>query len=165
MRSKDIEAIRDIALKRFQLRINGIHGIRHWERVRENAVYLARHNDADVFVCETFAYIHDCCRGTDRNDPDHGERAAAFAETLRGDFLTLSDQSFELLRFACAHHEKGQLSENPTIGACWDADRLDLGRVWKRPKEKYLSTAQAKLESVREWAYKRGRGQKATIDA
>jgi uncharacterized protein len=32
------------------------------------------------------------------------------------------------------------VSEHPTIGTCWDADRLDLGRVGARPDPKYMST-------------------------
>ena len=36
------------------------------------------------------------------------------------------------------------MSEHPTIGTCWDADRLDLGRVGIVPQPKFMSTAFAK---------------------
>ena len=45
-----------------------------------------------------------------------------------------------------------------TVITCWDADRLDLGRVRKRPNPKYLCTEFAKQKSTIEWAYKRSLG-------
>ncbi|MBB6018173.1 hypothetical protein HNQ04_003450 [Deinococcus radiopugnans ATCC 19172] len=32
-------------------------------------------------------------------------------------------------QWACKHHASGQTTDEPTLGACWDADRLDLPRV------------------------------------
>lgn len=37
-------------------------------------------------------------------------------------------------------HDKGETTTDPTIGCCWDADRLDLGRVGKKPDPAYMST-------------------------
>ena len=37
-------------------------------------------------------------------------------------------------------HTHGQLIDEPTIGTCWDADRLDLGRVGTEPEARYMST-------------------------
>jgi hypothetical protein len=34
----------------------------------------------------------------------------------------------------------GQLSDDPTIGTCWDADRLDLVRVGTQSEPSYMST-------------------------
>ena len=70
----------------------------------------------------------------------HGARGAAYAASLRGVLFDLSDSHFELLHFACTWHTHGQLSDDPTIGTCWDADRLDLGRVGTRPEAGYMST-------------------------
>jgi uncharacterized protein len=47
----------------------------------------------------------------------------------------------ELLQKACSWHTRGKLSEDPTIGACWDADRLDLTRIGETPKARFMSTA------------------------
>ena len=38
----------------------------------------------------------------------------------------------------------GRLSRDVTIQACWDADRLDLGRVGERPNPTYLGTKAAR---------------------
>ena len=133
--------------------------MKHWERVRENAEYLARQSGGDSLLCQLFAYLHDCCRESDGADPEHGARAAAFAKTLLGKLLPLDDDRFELLAFACEHHEKGRTTDDATVGACWDADRLDLGRVGIHPNRKYLSTAAAKRKSVIDWGYRRSRGQ------
>ena len=49
-----------------------------------------------------------------------------------------------LLDYAIRHHVDGDVSDDPTIGTCWDADRLDLGRVGIVPDEQYMSTAEGK---------------------
>jgi len=36
------------------------------------------------------------------------------------------------------------MSDDVTIGTCWDADRLDLGRVSIKPEAKHMSTAYAR---------------------
>ena len=77
-----------------------------------------------------FAYLHDSCRDSDGTDPEHGLRAAQFAESLRDSLLVdLTDDQFEMLTYACEFYEKGRITAYPTVGACWDGDRLDLGRV------------------------------------
>ena len=58
--------------------------------------------------------------------------------------LHLNDAQFELLRYACTHHTDGETTTDPTIACCWDADRLDLGRVGIEPEADYLSTAAAR---------------------
>jgi uncharacterized protein len=42
-----------------------------------------------------------------------------------------------------------------TVQTCWDADRLDLGRVGKHPHPRYLCTPAARDREVIEWAYRR----------
>jgi uncharacterized protein len=49
----------------------------------------------------------------------------------------------DLLYYACEWHTHGEVSPDPTIGACWDADRLDLVRVGIIPDQSLLSTAAA----------------------
>lgn len=160
---KLIEQIKVTAKERFLMWPGGIHGIKHWDRVHENAVYLSKYTGADALVARLFAYLHDCCRESDGSDYEHGLRAAEFALSLRDSILKISDQQFELLHYACEFHEKGRITNDPTVGTCWDSDRLDLGRVAIKPNPKLLSTERARRAAVIDWAYKRSRGHKATI--
>lgn len=142
----------------YALHLDGIHGRAHWARVRANGLRLAERTGADPDVVELFAILHDSKRLNDGRDPNHGARAAKFAAGLRGSLLTLSDDAFELLRFACAYHTDGLTEGDVTVQTCWDADRLDLGRIGIRPDPRRLCTDAAKEASVIEWAYRQSRG-------
>lgn len=123
----------------------GYHGIWHWEKVEKNALTLAKNNKADKTVVQLFALIHDSQRLNENEDPEHGQRAADFVKELfNQDKLNISTNQLEKLIIACKDHEKGFISEDVTIGTCWDADRLDLTRVGIIPEKKYLSTQAAK---------------------
>lgn len=127
-------------------RKSSVHGLWHWEKVERNAVKLAKATpEADRIVCQLFALVHDSKRANEDDDPDHGERAAEFVEKLyKKDKIPITIVQKELLTYACRLHEKGQVSDNPTIGVCWDADRLDLTRVGITPDPKLLSTKAGK---------------------
>ncbi|HOF87616.1 MAG TPA: hypothetical protein PLZ36_05860 [Armatimonadota bacterium] len=131
---------------RFALGTHSLHGPDHWRRVERHAVALAAGNGGHLVVVRLFAVFHDVCRDTDGVDPAHGARGAALAARLRGEWFDLPDADFTRLAFACIHHTSGFRSEDPTIGACWDADRLDIWRAGYTPAEQYLSTHDA-----REW--------------
>ena len=73
-------------------------------------------------------------------DPGHGARGAEFAASLRGKSFLLADDDFELLQYACIWHTDGVTHDNATIATCWDADRLDLGRVGIVPDPKRMCT-------------------------
>jgi len=60
---------------------------------------------------------------------------------IAGSLFTFDPDRLALLDYAIRHHTGGQISDDPTIGACWDADRLDIGRVGIIPHERYMSTA------------------------
>ncbi len=139
----------------FALDWNGIHGVRHWNRVRLNGLKLAKLNGANTEIIELFAFLHDSKRENDNKDPLHGHRAAQFAETLRWSFIHLNDQDFELLRYACKYHSDGLTQADLTVQTCWDADRLDLGRVGIQPNAMYLCTKEAKNPEIIEWAYQK----------
>lgn len=139
----------------YQLSWSGIHGVGHWARALENGVRLAASTGARLPVVRFFAVFHDACRVNDDRDPGHGRRGAALAESLRGDLFQMSDADFELLRTACITHTDGQTEADVTIQTCWDADRLDLGRVGIRPRPKYLCTPAAKDPGLIDWAYQR----------
>lgn len=111
---KLIARVRQAAVERFVMEPNGIHGPKHWERVRLNAEELVRENGAgDLLVCQLFAYLHDCCREDDGDDPEHGLRASDFIATLKDGLLTLETERIELLRYACEHHDKGRIPRIP----------------------------------------------------
>lgn len=129
-----------------------IHGIGHWVRVERNGLYLAEKTGADPTVISLFALLHDCRRENDGWDPGHGRRGAEYAESIRGELSILSDEDFERLRHACAHHTDRTHDDDVTIAVCWDADRLELGRVGIAPNEKYFNTAPAR-EIVRDGSY------------
>lgn len=133
----------------------GTHGVTHWARVRETGLRLAAHTGADPAVVEFFAVLHDARRRNEGIDPGHGGRGADLAAALRGTLVHLSDAAFALLRVACADHTKGMIEADVTIQTCWDADRLDLGRVGIVPDPTRLCTAAAKESAMREWAYGR----------
>lgn len=139
----------------FVLDWDGIHGAPHWARVRENGIRLAAATGANVRVVETFAFIHDSCRQDDWQDPDHGSRAAVFARSLTGTILDLSQDEMDLLATACEGHSRGLMVGDPTLLTCWDADRLDLGRVGIRPDPNRLGTEAARRPDFLQWAYAR----------
>lgn len=146
----------------FRLDWQGIHGVRHWARVRRNGLIIAADNGADKDVIQLFAFIHDAERYDDYTDPGHGERAAVLAEHLNGQFFDLSRKRLGWLMQACEMHSDGHARSASglaaaTITACWDADRLDLGRIGIRPEPKYLSNAVAKSPTVIDVAYARSR--------
>ena len=94
---------------------------------------------------QSFALIQDCKRMNESHDADHGRRAAEKAtEWHEQGLLELDDTQLALLVEACADHNDGQVSNDPTIGTCWDADRFDLPRVGITVNERYLSTDAAK---------------------
>ena len=123
-----------------------IHGELHWRTVGANGLWLAEPLDgADTLVIFLFALLHDSMRENDGRDPEHGPRAAVFAGELHAEgLLPVTPTRLELLQHACREHTNGFVSTDPTVGACWDADRLDLPRVWIIPDPSLLSTERAR---------------------
>lgn len=143
-------------LTRCRMRHWGIHGVAHWWRVRHNGLLLASATGADETVVRLFALFHDSHRHDDHADPMHGPRAAQWLARLRdgmpaADGLdcpttaaavrALSDERFARLRLACELHTGTPHHDDPTIAACFAADRLDLWRVGLRPNPKYIPIA------------------------
>lgn len=147
MKTTDINAVRDWALSQFTLGPETIHGVVHWETVMGHGIRLAESTPgADLMVVRLFALLHDCRRVSDGRDNLHGSRAAEAAAGIRGVLIFIDDRQFDLLAEACRYHTDGRISKDPTIGCCWDADRLDLVRVKVRPKMHFLSTEAARRE-------------------
>jgi uncharacterized protein len=148
----------DIIRVQFALDWDGIHGPRHWTRVRENGLRLADATGANREVVALFALLHDSRRLSDGRDPEHGRRAAEFARSLLGIAFHLDPDDLELLVTACRYHSDGLLDGDITLLTCWDADRLDLGRVGITPRARYLCTEAARDPAMLDWAYRRSMG-------
>ena len=139
---KLIKEIRDFARSRW--RLGALHGVRHWDRVYRNGLLLLT-PEVNALVVGLFAYLHDSCRKNDGADMEHGPRAAKWLETIRATHLKeVTDEEFFLLQEACRLHTKKHRTGNPTIDACFDADRLDLWRVGITPDPKKLATERGK---------------------
>ena len=130
-----------------------LHGEGHWRRVAAAGLALLPETPgADPAVVFLFALFHDSMRVNDGHDPQHGPRGAALARELRGGAFDLEDAEMDLLRFACEEHTNGGVDPNPSVGACWDADRLNLWRVGIRPDARLLSTEAARNGGRIMWA-------------
>ncbi|MCQ2105870.1 MAG: hypothetical protein MJZ26_08770 [Fibrobacter sp.] len=107
-----------------------IHGLAHWRQVEFNGLLLAKKTGADITVVRLFALFHDSKRESDGYDETHGGRGAEFAKKCREEKLfEITDEQFEKLYHACTHHTTERHNGDITIDTCYDADRLDLGRV------------------------------------
>jgi uncharacterized protein len=118
------------------------HGQSHWLQVANVGVQLLRAGgDAHPPTVFLFALLHDSQRQAEGNDPDHGARAARLARQLAGQHFHLEPDQLDILCNALARHDRGQITEDPTIGVCWDADRLTLSRLSIEPDPDRLSTS------------------------
>ena len=133
-----------------------IHGPTHWRRVSRLGLRIAANEGGDLLVVAVFAACHDVAREHDGVDFEHGPNAVERIRRELADDLDLSPEQFELLYGAIERHTEGEVTRDPTIGACWDADRLDLVRIGFDIDRKRLSTRTARsvaLESSarRQW--------------
>ena len=120
-----------------------------------NGRLLAGMENANLRVVELFCLLHDTQRHNERRDPLHGRRAARYAKSLRDVWFDISDEEMNLLTEALKYHSDGYTDADITVQVCWDADRLDLGRVGIKPAPHRLCTASAKAVDFLEAAYER----------
>jgi uncharacterized protein len=127
-----------------------VHGDDHWRCVTATGLALTPHvGDVDSTLVFCFGLLHDTRRLNDAVDPGHGMRAASFARELHAaEVLSLDDNRLAVLVSALADHSNGLVSEEPTTGTCWDADRLHLPRVLIRPLPELFSTDVARNASA-----------------
>jgi len=135
----------------YRLNWNSIHGIKHWHHAYQNGMKLAQQEGVNAKVVMLFAILHDSCRRNENRDADHGRRAAKLAIKLR-EHCPLNDAEFGLLTTACELHTGTPSHTNPTVAACFDADRSDLLRVGITPNPARLCTPMAKTQDFIEWA-------------
>ena len=152
-RIPDAERLVDTVLTRSTGKDSFLHGEDHWRRVAAAGLALLPETpDADPAVVFLFALFHDSMRFNDGHDPQHGPRGAALARELRGEAFDLEDAEMGLLGYACEEHTNGGVGRDPTVGVCWDADRLNLWRVGIRPDPRLLSTGAARNGGRVAWA-------------
>jgi len=149
----DIEGVLAVIRLQYRLDWNGIHGVGHWRRVLAIGLRLAAATGADPQVVTAFALIHDARRLSDSSDPGHGKRAGNLARRLNPRFLHLDTTQLRHLVLACTYHAQGQTALDPTVGTCWDADRLDLSRLAICPEPGLLSTAAATTAEMLRWSW------------
>ena len=125
----NLEAVWDRVLKDTSVEHSSIHGPDHWARVERNGLYVAQKTGANQTIVQLFAVFHDCMRQNDHIDPGHGRRGAEYAVQLKDELINISSDDFDKFYYACEWHTDEIETDDVTIAACWDADRLDLGRV------------------------------------
>ncbi len=154
----DKEHLLQFIRKQFKPDWGGLHGISHWARVNDNGIKLCTHYpDANNDVVELFAWLHDIGRETDGNDEFHGSTSAILiVDQILGQYVTLDDQQAEEeLIIAIRDHSKGLTEGSITTQICWDADRLDLGRLGILPLPERLCTKYAKTAEMIRWSHAR----------
>lgn len=143
-------------LSQFRISKEGVHGPNHWARVLHHGLGIGSQVGANLLVVELFSFLHDSQRIDEYEDRFHGERAAEYAASLNQRYFELSPAGLDDLTHAIRFHSEGDVHHNATIQSCWDADRLDLGRVGIKPSAKYLSMLAAqRIEDAYKWSRQR----------
>jgi uncharacterized protein len=138
----------------------GMHGLEHWWRVRHNGLLVAGSMGASRRVVTLFAIFHDSHRNDDGADRHHGPRAAAWLAGVRdgrdgcacattlATLRALTDAEFNSLYTACDLHTGTRHHDDPTVAACFVADRLDLSRVGFRPDPRRMPAPAALVDDA-----------------
>ncbi|MFP6865897.1 MAG: hypothetical protein VCA35_08150 [Roseibacillus sp.] len=136
-----------------ELVLSSIHGPDHWERVEGFGLYLSRRTGADPTVVSLFALFHDSRRESEGDDPLHGYRGANYALEQRGELFEVTDEQMTLLFEACEDHTEGHHHADPTVGTCWDSDRMDMTRCGVELDPAYFSTGKGReIASFGSWS-------------
>lgn len=145
MEARALTTLVDAVLARAWRRDSRLHGESHWRCVAATGLELGAHAGADRILVFCFGLLHDARRENDSYDPGHGPRAAMLAGQLRAEeALPLDEARFVVLAESLRLHADGLTDDDPTIGTCWDADRLHLPRVHVQPDPALLSTSVAR---------------------
>lgn len=149
----DFDELLKKVVAQYSLHERSLHGPRHWVRVRRYGQFLVPQTPgADALVVDLFSIFHDSRRINESYDPDHGRRGGQLAREWCGVHFQLEPERLELLVAACDGHTDEVSSDDPTIGSCWDSDRLDLDRVGIDDMDLHLlSTPAARDLGVLSW--------------
>ena len=140
----NLETVWERVLKETSVDPYSIHGPEHWARVERNGLYIAEKTGADKTIVQLFALFHDCKRVNDAIDPGHGLRGAEYAAKIKDELINISSDDFDKLYYACEWHTDKNETDDITVAACWDADRLDIGRVGFIVDARYMNSQPAK---------------------
>lgn len=120
------------------------HGPRHWRDVARVGLKVGTAMElrpAYLLPVFFFAAVHDTQRQSEFHDPEHGERAAEIMKMLvPPNPIIKGDVERELHRALCEHDKGGVEEDVWLVQACWDADRLTIGRVGITPMVEYMSS-------------------------
>lgn len=135
---------------KLKIAIDSIHGYDHWRGVEERGHYIAKRNGADKKVVSAFAFTHDIGRTVDSKEPGHGQWGAdIIREFFVAEVFDLNTRQYEQLLQAVAEHDiETAQSSDITVQTCWDADRLDLPRIYVLPDKNRLCTEVGKSEET-----------------
>jgi uncharacterized protein len=104
------------------------HGWLHTDRVRRNALLLARAEGVDLALAELAALLHDVGRTQPGPEDEHGARSAAMAAPLLAE-LPLTDDEREEILHAVRWHNSPR-GDTALLLVLRDADMLDgLGAI------------------------------------
>jgi uncharacterized protein len=148
----DLQAVLDAVRILSPSSSSPFHGEYHWRRVATNGLDLAAEVGADPLLVVLFGIFHDSMRYGDGPEDGHGRRGGALARRLNAELLGLPDDRLDLLDITCKGHTDGKTSQDPTIGACWDADRRDLCRLGRQVDLRAMSTAPGRTTFAHERA-------------
>ena len=130
------------------------HGETHWKLVAQCGLRLSQEvENCDARVVLLFAVFHDAMRFDDGDDWEHGQRACHLVHRMNTDNqLFLSHGQAYVLATACLLHNRRVPCAHPTIGTCFDADRLNYPRGGTSLDTTQLSTCAAKNPQMISWS-------------
>ncbi|HVU67396.1 MAG TPA: hypothetical protein VHD63_09725 [Ktedonobacteraceae bacterium] len=130
------------------------HGEAHWQLVAQCGLRLSqRVANCDAWVVLLFAVFHDAMRCDDGDDWEHGQRASELVHQMAARHLrSLSRKQEDMLATACLLHNRRMPSAHPTIGTCFDADRLNYPRGGTSLDTSQLSTSAARDPHMIAWS-------------
>ena len=102
-----------------------LHGLGHLREVAMLAGQIAAESGADAETAMVAGFLHDCARVNDGGGNPHALDSARIARTLVKELWPHLDA--DKICHAIAAHANGMISNDPIVGAVWDADRLTLG--------------------------------------
>jgi len=124
-----------------------LHGIGHLREVALLAGRIAEQSGADIEAAMVAGFLHDCGRVNDNGGNRHAVDSAVLARPLVMELWPRLDS--DKVCYAIAAHADGMTTDDPLVGAVWDADRLTLIRLGYGIRQDLLSTEAGKCLAVK----------------
>ena len=119
-----------------------LHGLAHLREVALLAGWIAREVGENVEEAMVAGFLHDCGRQDDGSGNQHAIDSEQLARPILLERFPHLD--VKCLCQAIRYHADGQVTDDPLIGAVWDADRLTLERLGYEVDVERLSTSAGK---------------------